>query len=288
VRAWLAAHASEPFFLFLHTYEVHDYDPPPGPLACAAEGCRSTLTDFRELLFPRQKEPFPGTEADRAHLLHLYDAALRHVDAQIGAILDDLRALGLLERTVIVVTSDHGEEWFERGRLQHGKTLYGEQLRIPWILRVPGRAPDRLSTPAMQVDVLPTLLGALGIAPDPRVQGVDLLAGESRARPLWAEVDDKFAAKTSLRLGDWKLVHGPLEAEVAIRNERTFELFDLARDPGEREDLAEREPARLAELRAQLEAFREHLRGLGEGLGPVQTDSELEEGTQRLLEHLGY
>jgi arylsulfatase len=288
VRSWLAAHAAEPFFLFLHTYEVHDYDPPPGTLACARTGCSSSLSDFRELLFPRKPEPFPGTEEDRAHLLHLYDAALRHVDAQLGELLDDLRRLGLLERTLVLVTSDHGEEWFERGRLQHGKTLYDELLCIPWILRVPGRAPRAIATPAMQVDVMPTLLGALGLPLDARMQGVDLLAGTPRPRPRWAEVDDKFASKVSLRAGAWKLVHGPPEAEVVLRNERAWELYDLAHDPGETRDLSGSEPARLAELQRQLEAFGEHLHALGEALGPVGSGAALDEGTHRLLEHLGY
>jgi len=288
VRRWLAEHAREPFFLFLHTYEVHDYDPPPGTVACAAAGCTSEMSDFRDLLFPRQREPFPGTPADRTHLVHLYEAALRHVDRQLGEILEDLRRLGLRERTLVVVTSDHGEEWFERGRLQHGKTLYEELLRIPWILRIPGHAPGRLDTPAMQVDVTPTILGALGLPLDPRMQGLDLLASPPRARPLWAEVEDRFVNKSCLRVGPWKLVHGPPDPDVVMPSERPWELYDVGSDPGETRDLAASEPQRLAELRAQLEGFQEHLRALAEALGPKASEAELQEGTRKLLEDLGY
>jgi arylsulfatase A-like enzyme len=288
VKRWIGAHVDEAFFLFLHTYEVHDYDPPPGTTACASEGCTSSLADHRELLFPRRTEKLPGTPEDRAHLGHLYDAALRHVDAELGAILAELERLGLARRTLVVVTSDHGEELFERGHLQHGKTLYDEVLRIPLVLRVPGAAPRSVSTPAMQVDVAPTILAALGFPLDPRMQGLDLL-GETRGpRSIWAEVDDHFVQKASLRLDGWKLVHGPQGAAVSIPNEREWELYDLAGDPGEQRDVAEREPARLAKLRAELEAFEAHLRVAGEALGPIESGSELDERMERLLDHLGY
>lgn len=288
VRSWLGAHAGEPFFLFLHTYEVHDYDPPPGTTTCAAGGCRSTLDDHHQLLFPRRTEPFPGTPEDRAHLGHLYDAALRHVDAQLGSLFAELERLGLEEHTLIVVTTDHGEELFERGHLQHGKTLYDEILRIPLVLRIPGHAPARIATPAMQVDVAPTLLSALGFPLDPRMQGLDLLERGNAPRPLWAEVDDHFVQKTSLRAEGWKLVHGPLDARVSIPNAREWELYDLGRDPQEREDAAEREPERLARLQAQLGAFEDRLRLASDALGAIEQGAELDERAQRLLEHLGY
>ena len=291
VRSWLSAHAAEPFFLFLHTYEVHDYDPPPGTVDCAARGCTSTLSDYHTLLFPRNTEPFPGSEADRAHVGHLYDAALRHVDAQLGTLLEDLERLGLAARTLVVVTSDHGEELFERGHLQHGKTLYGEQLRIPLVLRIPGRPPARIERPAMQVDLLPTLLDVLGLAVytrDERIQGLDLLAYSGSARPLWAEVDDHFTRKTSLRDGSWKLVHGPTDADVRLPSEREWELYDLADDPGERHDRAGEEPATLERLQRLFEAFGEHLARARDGLGPVQSGGQVDAETLRQLEELGY
>jgi arylsulfatase A-like enzyme len=287
VRGWLADHAAEPFFLFLHTYEVHDYDPPPGPLACAAQGCTSTLTDFRELLFPKQVEPFPGTPEDRAHLGHLYDAALRHVDAQLGVLFADLARLGIAERTLVVVTSDHGEELFEHGRLQHGKSLNEEILRIPLVLSVPGRAPARLETPAMQVDVAPTILSLLGIPRDERMQGVDLLGGRVPSRPIWAEVDDHFVRKTSLRADGWKLHFGPLDADVRIPNTQEWELFELARDPREATDRSQAERATLERLRKQLEGFRAYLASEAEGLRELEP-LDLDEATRGLLEHLGY
>jgi arylsulfatase A-like enzyme len=140
----------------------------------------------------------------------------------------------------------------------------------------------------MQVDVTPTILGALGLALDPRMQGLDLLASPPRARALWAEVEDRFVNKSCLRVGPWKLVHGPPDPDVVMPSERPWELYDVVRDPGETRDLAGSDPERLAELRAQLEGFQEHLRALAEALGPEASEAELQEGTRKLLEDLGY
>lgn len=288
VRRWIRAHQSEPFFLFVHTYEVHDYDPPPGTLDCAAKGCRSTLTDFSPLtLKDKNRAPFPGSSEDRAHLGHLYDAALRHVDGEVGALLDELEQSGIAGRTLVVITSDHGEELFERGFLQHGKSLQREVLAIPLLVRVPGRAAQRVTTPAMQVDVAPTILAALGLPRDARMQGRDLLAAPGPPRPIWAEVDDARARQQSLRDGRWKLVYGSPDAAVRFPSAREWSLYDLTRDPGELRDLSASAGAELARLRRQLEAFRAELRAESEALGPPPS-SELDESTQALLQQLGY
>jgi arylsulfatase A-like enzyme len=288
VRQWIRAHAAEPFFLFVHTYEVHDYDPPPGTLDCVARGCRSTLEDVYPLTLKRTNAaPFPGTPEDRAHVEHRYEAALRHVDAELGELLDELEESGIAERTLVVVTSDHGEEFFERGFLQHGKSLHREVLAIPLVLAVPGRAPARRGEPVMQVDVAPTVLAALGLPIDARMQGRDLLARTLPALPIWAEVDDLRARQLSLRADDWKVVYGPPDAPVFFPRARAWSLYDLTRDREEREDLAEREPERLGRLRRRLEAVQAELEAAGERLGPPPS-GEVDEATQALLKNLGY
>ncbi|MSR60908.1 MAG: hypothetical protein EXS08_00480 [Planctomycetes bacterium] len=289
VQRWIEDHAAEPFFLFVHTYEVHDYDPPPGPLDCVAKGCTSTLTDESSLLLSRKRrpQPFPGTPADRAHVGHLYDAALKHVDAEVGALLDTLARAGLAERTVVIVTSDHGEELFERGYLQHGKTMQREVLRIPLLVKLPGRASTRLVTPAMQVDVAPTLLAALGFASDARFQGHDLLGAKLAPRPLWSEVNDGNAQLEALRDGGWKLIHGSPQAKVNFPSPKEWRLFDLAHDPDELHDLAASAPERLGKLRREFEAYRSLLAEQRAALGAIES-SEMDEATRQLLLALGY
>ncbi len=291
VREWLAAHAGAPFFLFLHTYEVHDYDPPPDVLDCAQHGCRSSGVDVRDWAITNAGgwKPRPITDSDRAHVGHLYDAALRHVDGVVGTLLGDLERLGIADRTVVALTSDHGEEMFERGFLQHGKTVYEEQTRIPMILRVPGVAPRRSAVPCMQVDLAPMLLGALELPLDPRMQGVDLLRRDPGRRPLWTEVDDAFVHKLALATPDgWKLVHAPPDADVRYPSADEWELFHLPADPLERRDLAREDDPQFARLRAELEAYRAHLETLRDTLGAVATGGELDDETLRQLAELGY
>src|SRR5262249_9591437 len=152
VRRWLADHRAEPFFLFLHTYEVHDYDPPPEGVTCGARGCKAEHESPDTYRLHPQKgwHPVPISDAQPAHWTHRYDDALRHVDSMLGRVLDALDQLGLAENTIVAVTSDHGEEMFERGFLQHGKSVYEEVTRIPLILRIPGVAPRLIEAPVMQ------------------------------------------------------------------------------------------------------------------------------------------
>jgi hypothetical protein len=107
-------------------------------------------------------------------------------------------------------------------------------------------------------------------------------------RAVWAEVNDHFARKSSLRLGPWKLLHGPTDAAVTIPNEREWELYDLAGDAGERRDRYADESARVAALQRELESFSARLRAERDALGTLGADHALDPRTENLLEHLGY
>ena len=293
IHAWLDEHADEPFFLFVHTYAVHDYDPPEEYLTCRAQGCTSERTDFRDWrlgvrFVQRGRVPLPIPDADRDHLGHLYDAALRYTDDVLADLLRKLDELGLTERTIVAITSDHGEELFERGFVQHGKTVYAEIIDIPMLLRIPGLEPRTVDAPAMLVDLTPTILGALGIPPNPRMQGVDLLRSHPAERVLWSEVDDDFAHKYALRFpSGWKLIHGPLDSDVNFPNAEEWELYELTSDPGELVDRAESDTGTLARLREDLTRRRSALEELSATLRAVG-QGELDEDTLTQLRALGY
>ena len=290
VLGWLDAHADEAFFLLLHTYVVHDYDPPAGWLDCAARGCTSERVDYNEYKISRGLgwQARPVSDADRAHLVHRYDAALRYADDVLGRLLARLEELGIAERTVVVVTSDHGEEFFERGFVQHGKTLYEELLSVPLVLAVPGVAPRVVDEPVMTADVAPTILAALGLPPDPRMQGIDLLGRDLAGRGAWSEVHDDFVHKEAwLDPSGWKLIHAPPDESVVFPSEREWSLFDLGRDPGERAELSAAEARRFAELRARRERQRATLDDIARELGASEA-GELSAETQAQLRQLGY
>ncbi len=281
VLRWLEAHRDEPFFLFLHTYTVHDYDAPGDELPCRDRGCTSEAVRFAAFGDARSTGP-----ADDAHLVHLYDGALAYVDGRIGALLDRLDELHLAEDTIVVVTSDHGEELLERGAFGHGTELHEELLRVPLILRVPGSAPRVVERPVMLVDLAPTCLALLGLPPDSFMQGLDFLGPEWPRRPTWGEVEVAQASKYALRDEDgWKLIRNLPAGADASR--ATVELFLLRRDPGETTDLAARERAKVDELTRKLGEELDACARLGASLGKFGT-GELDEATLENLRALGY
>ncbi|MAB80061.1 MAG: hypothetical protein CMJ89_11980 [Planctomycetes bacterium] len=287
IVGWLGDHADEPFFLFLHTYTVHDYDAPDEWLACESLGCTSTRTDYSSFL-PHVDSEEVVTPEDRRHLVHRYDGSLRFVDHLLGELFAQLERLDLDDRTIIAVTSDHGEEMFERGFIQHGKTLYEELTRIPLILHIPGVPARVISKPAMTIDVTPTLLAALDLPRDDRMQGTNLLAKDLEARPVLAEINDNFAHKYALRDGlGFKLIHSPKEREVLIPSEREWELYATKSDPGETQDISETNTERFDLLRSALEERISLLQQLGRSLGLVGA-ADVDEQTRQQLKQLGY
>jgi hypothetical protein len=133
--AFLDGVDERPFFLFLHFYDPHwHYDPPPDLLRIfEPEPYQGRITgNWWKLKFWTRDTTKP---ADLAHLLALYDGEIRYADGQVGRVLDRLKERGLDRSTLVVLTSDHGEEFLEHGAWEHQRTLYEEQIRIPLVLR---------------------------------------------------------------------------------------------------------------------------------------------------------
>jgi arylsulfatase A-like enzyme len=288
----LEAFGDEPFFLYVHVVDPHSpYDPP--------EAYRGVFTD------PAYAGPITSAETfkdglrgrrlsadDVAHVRALYDEDIRYQDAMFGAFLDRFRTLGLAPHTIGVVTSDHGEEFFEHGGWQHGRRLYEEQIRVPllfWLPSVPSLAGRRVQMPVQIIDVMPTLLSWYGLDDSAPLHGRDLaplLVGPSpSARPVEPVYCEEIRARGyklfSLTDGSWKLIH-----EVHGGREK-YRLFDLDADPGEQHDLAATEPERVAAIARRLADHRKELDrpGIERGDGQV---GQLHEATRKQLEALGY
>jgi len=174
-------------------------------------------------------------------LMEKYDYEIAFVDLWVGKLLKALDTLGLAKNTAVVVMADHGEAWAEHKAMFHGTDLYDEQLRIPLIIAVPGRAPVVNEDDVAAIDVAPTLVDLVG-APIPKTfRGRSLLpalAGDKLSpRPIFSELMPATAwphHATMLLDGDKKLIHRITE--------RRYELYDLAADPGEKKNLVD-EPA---------------------------------------------
>lgn len=263
VTAWLGSVPREPFFLFVHMWDVHyDYIPPP-PYDTLYDPDYDGPADGRNV-----KNTLSGKNArDIEHTIALYDGEIAWTDRHVGDMLRVLEARGLAEHTVVILMADHGEEFFEHGRFGHRKTLFEESVRIPLIVRLPGGAGagERRDQVASIMDVAPTILALAGAPPLTTVAGRPLLAldghaGERRDLALseiWRKEPVEIGPMMALRGDGWKLV-------ARRRDGSPLQLFDLSSDPGEQHDrledggaLAERALTALAEVREQLETLRE-------------------------------
>ncbi|HLF57735.1 MAG TPA: sulfatase-like hydrolase/transferase, partial [Thermoanaerobaculia bacterium] len=223
-----------------------------------------------------------------AELSQLYDAEIAQNDASFGALLAELERRKLADGTAVLLLSDHGEEFYDHGGWKHGFTLYEEQLRVPFILRLPGRRHAGTVRPgsAEQVDVVPTLLALAGIRPPARLPGRSLLADAAGAtaspRPSFAWLERPGSSLGAVVFQQWKLVQNGGEW-IPPGGRQPFQLFALASDPGEGADLALDAPLRRAWLEGRLASVyaRERSRRGGER---ATLDAELEAG----LRALGY
>jgi len=242
---WLDAHADQRFFLFLHTYAVHEATRLGEPYVSRFDaGCEVPELHgpqrFARMLETADEEL---TRPELEHLQRCYAGALRQADDAFALVMRRLEALDLLDSTIVVVTSDHGEELGDHGGFGHGHTLYEELLLVPLLVWLPdGSVGGRdVDAPVGVIDVAPTIYDLLGLPPDERLQGrslAPLMRGAPLPpRPLVAEVDAE-TRKTALRFDGHKVVRAPLDPQLEIPNRRAWEHYALEADPGERHDLA--------------------------------------------------
>lgn len=172
---WLRERPRARFFLFLHFWDVHyDYVPPAPYDTMFDPEYRGAVTGSN---FMRNPAVRAGMDArDLEHLLALYDGEVRWVDDQIARVLAALAEAGLAESTALLVTSDHGDEFFEHGGKGHQRTLYREVVHVPLIVRVPGLpASPAVDAPVSLADLMPTVLGLFGVEPPAGIDGRSLL-----------------------------------------------------------------------------------------------------------------
>lgn len=233
--AWAAANHAHRFVAYLHYMEPHDpYTPPadlrppvpPGTRPAVAAGW---VSDLAKKIARGQAPPLPPEEI--AYLKKLYDGDVALWDRALADLLDGLDALGLRDDTIILITSDHGEEFQEHGRLTHATQLYEESLRVPFVLVGPGIPAGRVAEVVQGIDVYPTLARLLGLPAPPALPGRDLLAEPRERRDVVSETSSAIAPDgsptdlLSLRALGWKLIDAP---RIPRR-----ELYDLASDPKE-------------------------------------------------------
>lgn len=186
--------------------------------------------------------------------IDLYDQEIRFTDLHIGRLIDDLERRGLYDRTAIVITGDHGEGFGEHGIDLHGYHLYAAQTRVPFIVRVPGLAPVRVTTPASHVDILPTLANLAGLPPSAEMMGrslLDIIAGQADAnadRYVFQQLS--YENNNEMRAAASKQCH----VIYNVSPDTSWELYRIDVDPLETRDVIDA-PGPCAGARATLEAW---------------------------------
>lgn len=219
---WLDRVRTKPFFLFLHLFEPHT--------------------------------PYEPVEPFRSKYANPYDGEIATVDAIVGRFFNDLEQRGLYDRSIIILAGDHGEGLGDHGEAEHGVLLYREVLHVPLIVKLPGRqmAGRRVAQPAELVDILPTITGTVGAkvpAGLPGMSLIDLAEGRGRAdRSVYSET-----LYPLLHLG-WSQLRSLTTSRQHYIESPAPELFDIAADPHEKNNVREQQRRDARALADQLSA----------------------------------
>ncbi len=284
-----------PTFLMIHLFDPHlDYDPPAEFANLYVEG----RTDPPPPLTMKQCRALgahPNPQRARANVEYmegLFLAEVTYVDQQIERLVDELKQMGVYEQSHVIVTADHGEEFWDHGGFEHGHTLYEELVRVPWIWKFPESFAWRgkvIKEPVQTLDFLPTLFAAQDWY-GPQFGGSSVLPclidEPGQRRLIHGEATLYGADKFSVRRGRYKFIQDR-SPQARVREE----LYDLNVDPGERNNLVKSLPEVAESLRHELEKHREAVEREGRSMAqpPVRNMSPREvEKYVESLEALGY
>jgi arylsulfatase A-like enzyme len=285
---WVAQHPQRPFFLYVHYIDPHYPYRPPAPW--------NTAFDHRKDA-PRRAggvDPAGIVPPERrdwtARTLDQYDGEILFADHHVGRFLKELEGRGALDNTLVIVTADHGEEFYDHGDIGHGRTAYEEVLRVPLLMRWPGRVPAGATYDGLvgHVDLMPTILGLAGVQVPAGLQGANLapqIAGGTPAPPgrrLFTQVVNDASRLDAVHDERHKVIR-----HVRGTHQGTEEVYDLARDPRERTNLNPQAPPEVASLRNLLDAVTRAMAEKASLIRPEQAKT-LDKDTERALRSLGY
>lgn len=321
VFPWLDTVGTDKFFLYIHTMEPHhpfytpyEYTRPFGHFDVVQKENYLSLyfiyraqkfLDYSKGLAPGTTDNSPqmarlsqGLSKLKPMISTLYDASVHYADANLGRVVADLKRRGLWEKSLFIVLADHGEELDDHDNWFHDQSVYDELLHVPLLIKFPGgaRAGTRIADRVSLVDLRPTLLDYLGDADGcQQCRGsslLPLLEGQPLARTIATDAPGVRLNES----GYYKLEKEARgDVNVALRsgslkgiwNEgpETVELYDLAKDPGERANLATADPEKAQELRDEAISWLEQCRASAAGAIEVK---ELDERTKQQLRAIGY
>jgi len=307
VKKWIDGHKHLPFYLFLHTFRVHA---PYTDLTYAHEVLSSEQTTSLQSFFenadnviadqPKKLEQLDAFQKQVTETL--YDGGIRETDKKLKEIVDFLKEKGMLGSTIIMITSDHGEEFGDHDPSQiydsHGKTLYDEILRVPLILYVPGAEYNgqKISSQVRLIDIFPTLCDLAGISYDKHdIQGKSLIplinGEENRSRDAFSEAIVTGPEKKSIRRPDskyiytFKMKYNHLPRGIISHHPNHQEFYLLTIDPGEKQNLASPNPKICLQMR---KLINQALGRKPDSDRPQTLKTKIGKDTEEKLRSLGY
>lgn len=269
---WLQKHRKEKFFLFLHYWDPHFPYIPPSPWKnkhtahlkkqTKGPGLKSVMREPLYSWFRKWSE-----ETDNpAYVRGLYDGEISYLDHHVGNLVERLEKLKLLNETLIVLVSDHGESLGEHHIYFDHHGLYETTVHVPFMLIAPSKLPQnkRISGLCQHADILPTILQLIGIKADKRLNRIDgkslvpLIRGNTnQIHPFVTSCEANWQLKRSIRTEKWKLIKS-LERDVY--GNPTFELYNLERDSKETHNLASKRGPLVKKLNRQMNAYVKRMR----------------------------
>lgn len=221
---WIGEHKREKLFVFLHGYDIHGQYVPVGgydrrfvdfDYKGGLTGSKEEQKELREEGLSRGKISL--TSGDVRFLTALYDEKIQRADSEFAKFIQTYTAMGLTDKTIFVITSDHGEELYEHGQIDHGHSLYDELVRVPLFIILPNQKSSMyIHDQVRSIDLMPTLFGLTTIDVGPEIrqqmQGtslVPLMEGIKQTRDIFLETEYRYAVKLrGVRTWDkWKLVY---------------------------------------------------------------------------------
>lgn len=305
---WIITKKNNPFFLFLHTYQIHDpYTPlPPFDELFGGKYTGPIIHDWNLLKLKADEEDYVGlsqifwggssnfdeegeiifenfTKADIRHLISLYDGEIAYTDQKLHKMLLGMKELGILQESLVIITSDHGEEFGEHAGFLH-KDLYLEDIHVPLIMVGPGCLPrrERIKKQVRLIDLMPTILDILGIEIPAQCQGqslVPIIEGNAGALPAFSEC--VFKNIISLRTDDWSCL---------FLDDHKIQLYDRKKDLFEQSNVAEDYPDLLVEFKKEIESFKKANLALKSFIssGEIHNSKKISAETLEKLKALGY
>jgi arylsulfatase A-like enzyme len=288
---WITQQKSRPFFTYLHYMDVHEPYDPPAPYDTLFKSDTTLKVKSSEIARFKSGHFFYETGSDDLnHYLDLYDGEISYVDHYIGRLLNQMQADGLLKNTIVIITSDHGESFFEHEYGSHGFTLYGQEIDIPLIIKFPESIafPDIRQYPIGLIDIPAILLGVLNYSFPYDVSGCNSVKVSPSALMNRAVFSEELAErykgppKIAMIQNGYKAIYRPLEKKVT-------ELYALSEDKAEMNNLIARQTETVLKLEKELQAVQKENVGKRNTLGLTNTAREIDDQEKiEQLKALGY